>query len=88
MVKELRDERRDLQESRDKVTPSGDESTAIKIQGKTVDNILSEVNKHDINLMVVGGHKEYFRHLLAGDVVKDILNGATSPVVAVPSDGS
>ena len=84
VAREFREEHREVQELREKVTPPGMETVVLQVQGQTVGIILSEVRNLDIDLLVVGGHKDYLRHLISGDVVKDLLNGATCPVVVVP----
>ena len=83
-AQELKDEHRELQELREKVALDGVETVALQIQGQTVNKILSEVGKLDIDLMVVGGNRDRLRHLISGDVVKGLLDGATCPVVVVP----
>jgi nucleotide-binding universal stress UspA family protein len=74
----------ELQELRDKATPAGVEAVALQIQGQTVQKIISEAVKLDIDLMVVGFHKDRLHHLLVGDVTKSVLNHAPCPVVVVP----
>jgi nucleotide-binding universal stress UspA family protein len=60
------------------------EAVALQIQGQTVQKIISEAVKLDIDLMVVGFHRDRLHHLLAGDVTKSVLNHAPCPVVVVP----
>jgi len=86
-ARELREEHRELQELREKVAPPDMETVVLQVQGQTVNRILSEVKKLGIDLMVVGGHKDYLRHLISGDVVKDLLDSAHCPVVVVPPAG-
>ena len=81
---QARTSHQELQELRDKMTPAGLEAVALQIQGQTVKKIISEAAKLDIDLMVVGFHRNRLHHLLAGDVTKSVLNHAHCPVVVVP----
>lgn len=81
---EVRNAHRELQELRDKMTPPGVEAVALQIQGQTVRKIISEAARLEIDLMVVGFHRDRLHHLLAGDVTKSVLNHASCPVVVVP----
>ena len=83
-AREFREEHRELQALREKVTPPGLETVALQVQGRTINSILSAARKFDVDLIVVGGHKDYLRYLISGDVVKDLLNRAPCPVVVVP----
>ena len=80
----VRTSHQELQELRDKTTPPGVEAVALQIQGQTVQKIISEAARLDIDLMVVGFHRDRLHHLLAGDVTKSVLNHASCPVVVVP----
>lgn len=84
VASEIRASYQELQELRDSVTPPGIETAALQIQGQTVQKIISEAIKLDIDLMVVGFHRDRLHHLLAGDVTKSVLNHARCPVVVVP----
>lgn len=81
---QVRASHQELRELRDKMTPPGVEAAALQIQGQTVQKIISEAAKLDIDLMVVGFHRDRLHHLLAGDVTKSVLNRAPCPVVVVP----
>ena len=74
----------ELQGLRDKMTPSGVEAVALQIHGQTVQKIISEATRLDIDQMVVGFHRDRLHHLLSGDVTKSVLNYAPCPVVVVP----
>jgi|GEM_PF-950504 len=84
VASEVRASHRELQEFRDKMTPPGVEAVALQIQGRTVQKIISEARALDIDLMVVGFHRDGLHHLLADDVIKRVLNHAPCPVVVVP----
>lgn len=81
---EVRTSHQELQELRDRTTPPGVEAVALQIQGQTVQKIISEAAKLDIDLMVVGFHRDRLHHLLSGDVTKSVLNHAPCPVLVVP----
>ena len=80
---EVRTSHQELQDLRDRMTPPGVEAVALQIQGQTVQKIISEAVKLDIDLMVVGFHRDRLHHLLAGDVTKSVLSHASCPVVVV-----
>ena len=84
VASDVRTSHQELQDLRDKMTPPGVEATALQIQGQTVQKIISEAAKLDIDLIVVGFHRDRLHHLLAGDVTKSVLNHASCPVVVVP----
>jgi len=84
VASQVRTSHQELQELRDKMTPPGVEALALQIQGQTVQKIISEATKLDIDLMVVGFHRDRLHHLLAGDVTKSVLNHAPCPVLVVP----
>jgi len=83
-ARQVRAEHRELQDLRDRTTPPGVDSVALQIQGQTVQKIISEAARLDIDLIVVGFHKDRLHHLLAGDVTRSVLNHAACPVVVVP----
>jgi len=84
----IRGSHQELQQLRDRVTPPGIEAVALQIQGQTVQKIVSEAIKLEVDLMVVGFHRDRLHHLLAGDVTKSVLNHARCPVVVVPQAAS
>ena len=81
---EIKTAHQELQDLRDRVTPPGVEAVALQVQGQTVQKIIAEAVKLDIDLMVVGFHRDRLHHLFAGDVTKSVLNHAPCPVVVVP----
>jgi len=84
---QVRTSHQELQDLRDRMTPSGVEAVALQIQGQTVEKIISEAVKLDIDLIVVGFHRDRLHHLLSGDVTKSVLNYAPCPVLVVPPPG-
>ena len=84
VASQVRTSHQELQELRDKTTPAGVEAVALQIQGQTVQKIISEAANLDIDLIVVGFHRDRLHHLLAGDVTKSVLNHAPCPVMVVP----
>ena len=83
VASQVRTSHQELQDLRDKMTPPGVEAVALQIQGQTVQKIISEAVKLDIDLIVVGFHRDRLHHLLAGDVTKSVLSHAPCPVVVV-----
>ncbi len=81
---EIKTSHQELQDLREKVTPPGVEAVALQVQGRTVEKIITEAVKLDIDLMVVGFHQDRLHHFFAGDVTKSVLKHAPCPVVVVP----
>lgn len=84
VANQVRTSHQELHDLRDRTTPPGVEAVALQIQGQTVQKIISEAARLDIDLMVVGFHRDRLHHLLAGDVTKSVLSHAPCPVVVVP----
>ncbi len=71
---------------RDELRAAGLEAHSIVIQGPTVVKILSEAEKLNADLIVVGSHGHgALYHLVMGSVGEGVLKGATCPVMVVPS---
>lgn len=85
---ELREEHRELQTRADALRARGIDATALLVQGPTVEKILSEAERLDADLIVVGSHGRgaFFRALL-GSVSEGVLRGARCPVTILPARG-
>ncbi len=84
VASEIRTTHKELQELRDEVTPPGVEAVALQVQGRTVEKIIAEAARLDIDLIVIGFHRDWLHHFFAGDVTKSVLNHAACPVMVVP----
>lgn len=78
-----------LQHEAEILRSAGIETTALLIQGVTLDVIFREIDKLSIDMIVIGSHGHGAVYdLLVGSVSKGILKKATCPVLMVPSHQS
>jgi nucleotide-binding universal stress UspA family protein len=84
-AKELRKEHRELQEMAEAIKAKGLEAEGLLIQGATIDTIISEAQKLQIDLIVCG-HEEhgFFTKLLFGSISEGIIHRSSIPVLLVP----
>ncbi len=76
----------DIQREADKLRADNIETTALLIQGAILDVIFREVDKLDIDLIVVGSHGHGAVYdLLVGSVSKGIIKKAPCPVLMIPT---
>ena len=81
----MRREHRDLQALADDVAAGGVQATALLIQGPTVEKILSEAERLDAGLIVMGTHGHgALRRLLVGSTGEGVLRRSRRPVLFVP----
>ena len=82
----LQTEHRQLQAQADALRAQRIEATPLLVQGQTVQTILSEAQRLNANLIVVGshGHGALYRALV-GTVAEGVLRKAPCPVLIVPS---
>jgi nucleotide-binding universal stress UspA family protein len=85
VAKKLRKEHTELQELATGLREDGLDTTALSVQGPTVDRILSEADKLDVDMIVMGshGHGAVYRVLL-GSVSEGVLHRSRVPVLIVP----
>ncbi|MBT8296615.1 MAG: universal stress protein [Gramella sp.] len=84
-AEEYREEHRALQEICKNFISSEIESEALLIQGSTVETVLEEANKLDIDLLIVGTHKYSFLHnLLQESVSLELFKQAEIPMLTIP----
>jgi nucleotide-binding universal stress UspA family protein len=86
VAKELHEEHRQIQAIAEGLREQGLEVTALAIQGATVECIVGEIEKLEIDLVVLGSHGRgaVFRMLL-GSVSEGVLRRAGCPVLIVPA---
>jgi len=86
MSKKFHEEHRQIQAIADRFRNTGLDTTALLIQGVTVDTILAEATKLDADMIVIGthGHGAMYR-LLVGSVSEGVLHKSKSPVLVVPT---
>ena len=83
---ELHAEHRDLQAKAEELRGKGLEATALLVQGPTVETLLAEAERLEIDLFVVGSHGHgRLYDVLVGSTSDGLLRRAGRPVLVVPS---
>jgi nucleotide-binding universal stress UspA family protein len=86
-AEELRKEHRLLQKWSDHLNQRGIETESLLISGATVEMILAECEKLDIDLVVIGHHKHGLLHkIFVGSTDLQVARKAKIPVLIVPLD--
>ncbi len=84
-AEEYREEHRNLQEICKNFIGDEVESEALLIQGSTVETVLQEAQKLNIDLLIVGTHKHSFLHNLIDESVSmELLKKADIPMLTIP----
>ena len=86
MSKKFHQEHRQIQAIADRFRNTGLDTTALLIQGVTVDTILAEATKLDADMIVIGthGHGAMYR-LLVGSVSEGVLHKSRCPIFVIPT---
>ena len=83
-AKELREEHKELQELTEGIKAKGIDAEGLLIQGATVETIMSEAEKLQIDLIVCGHHEHGFFHKLFFESVSaGIIQQSAIPVMLV-----
>lgn len=86
-AEEYREEHRNLQEVCKNFLSEEIKSEALLIQGSTVETVMSEAQKLNIDLLIVGTHKHSFLHnLLQESVSMELIKKAEIPMLTIPID--
>ena len=86
MAKRFHNEHRQIQEIADRLRESGLDATALLVQGATVEMILKEASKLDIDMIIVGSHgRGAMHHLLVGSVSEGVIHDSERPVLVIPT---
>ncbi|MDX1761149.1 MAG: universal stress protein [Christiangramia sp.] len=82
---EYREEHRNLQEICKNFLSEEVNADALLIQGSTVETVLAEAQKLNIDLLIVGTHKHSFLHnLLQESVSRELIKQSDIPIMAIP----
>ncbi|MFQ5542723.1 MAG: universal stress protein [Nitrospiria bacterium] len=80
------EDHKELQKEADKLRNSGIDTTALLIQGAIIQVILSESEKLDIDMIILGSHGHgAIYNLLVGNVSEGVLKHASRPVLVIPT---
>jgi nucleotide-binding universal stress UspA family protein len=86
LAKRFHVEHRQIQVIADRLRQTGLETTALLVQGATVEALLNEASKLDVDMIVVGSHgRGAMYQLLVGSVSEGILHGSECPILVVPT---
>lgn len=81
----LRAEHQALQDLRERLTDDGIDAAALSIEGPTVDKLLLEIDRLDIDLVIMAPHAPgFFRQLFYGSTTKEVIRDAPCPVLVLP----
>ncbi|MFY0714322.1 universal stress protein [Seonamhaeicola sp. NFXS20] len=81
----LKTERKLIQEYADILTKKGINSTALMVQGPTIETIMDKVETLDVDLIIVGNNKHGFIYkLFVESVSNSIIKIANIPVLLIP----
>ena len=81
----LRAEHRASQNLKTKLSDAGIDATALFIEGATVEKLLLEIDRLDIDLVIMGSHEPGFlRDLFFGSTTKEVIHEAPCPVLVLP----
>lgn len=84
-AEEYREEHRNLQEICKNFISENIHTDALLIQGSTVETVLSEAQKLNIDLLIVGTHKHSLLHnLLQESVSMELIKKAEIPMLTIP----
>lgn len=86
-AEELREEHKQLQVMSDQLKGKGIDADGLLIQGATVEMIMAEAERLNVNMIALGHHDHNFLHkAFFGSVASDVINQSKIPVLVVPLD--
>lgn len=86
LSRKFREQHRLLQQIADRVRAGGVDTTALLVQGATVDTILAKSSGLNANMIIVGSHgKGAMYQLLVGSVSEGLLRNGLCPILIVPT---
>ncbi len=86
LSKRFHAEHRQIQEMAERLRKTDLDTTALLVQGATVETILKEASKLDVDMIVVGSHgRGAMYQLLVGSVSEGVLHKSECPVLVVPT---
>ena len=86
LAKRFHSEHQQVQEIADRLRKEGLDTKALLVEGETVEAVLNEVSKLDVDMIIVGSHgRGAMYQLLLGSVSEGILHKDECPVLVVPT---
>ncbi len=86
LARQFHNEHNQIQTIADRLRKSDLDTTALLVQGATVEVILKEASELDVDMIVVGSHgRGAMYHLVVGSTSEGIIHGSERPVLVVPT---
>ncbi len=86
LSKKFHSEHRQIQKIAKRLRQAGLDITALLVHGVTVETILKEASKLDVDMIVVGSHgRGAMYQLLVGSVSEGVLHKSRRPVLVIPT---
>lgn len=86
LAKRFHAEHRQVQEIADRLRKQGVDTTALLLLGETVETMLNEASKLEVDMIIVGSHgRGAMYQLLVGSASEGILHKSECPVIVVPT---
>ena len=86
LAKKFHEEHRQIQKIAKRLRKAGLKSTALLVHGPTVETILKEASKLDVDMIVVGSHgRSAMYQLFVGGISEGVLRKSECPVLVVPT---
>ena len=86
LAKKFHGEHRQIQELANRMRKAGLDTTALLVQGATVEAMLEEASKLGIDMIIVGSHgRSAMYKLLVGSVSEGIIHNSECPILVVPT---
>ncbi len=86
LSKKFHREHRQIQKIAKRLRTKGLKATALLVHGATVETILKEASKLDVDMIVVGSHgRSAVYQLFVGSVSEAVLHKSRCPVLVVPT---
>ena len=86
LAKRFHNEHLQNQEFADRFRSVGLDTTAIVVQGATVETILKEASKLDVDMIILGSHgRGMMYQLLVGSVCEGVLQKSECPILVIPT---
>lgn len=85
LAADLRDEHKALQQYAQQLAEKGITAESLLVQGPTVQTIFDEVDKLEVELLILGSHKHNFlKRVFGEDVSRQVISSSKIPVLIVP----
>lgn len=86
-AEELREEHKQLQEFAAQLQAKGVEAEGLLVQGATIEMVMKESEKLNIDLIIAGHHERGFLYqAIVGSVSAEIIKKSKIPVLIIPLD--